>query len=200
MRLHQTLIKASRTRFEREARAAAGGFVARAAKSANLDVAYTVLDSPVGDLLVAATAKGLVRVALTGDWEAEVEYLASALSPRVMEAPSRLDGIRRELDQYFVGSRKTFGIPIDRSLMKGFQLKVLNATARIPYGSLATYKDVATRAGNPRASRAAGGALGANPIPIIVPCHRVVRTGGDLGGYGGGLWRKRLLLELEGAI
>jgi methylated-DNA-[protein]-cysteine S-methyltransferase len=118
----------------------------------------------------------------------------------VLEAPSRLDAVRRELDEYFSGRRLEFDLPIDWSLTAGFTQRVLRATARIPYGSVSTYREMASAAGNARAVRAAGNALGANPIPIVVPCHRILRTGGALGGYGGGLPRKEFLLRLEGAL
>jgi methylated-DNA-[protein]-cysteine S-methyltransferase len=121
------------------------------------------------------------------------------VSPRVLAAPRKLDEPRRELDQYFAGRRRQFDLPLDWQLTRGFGRRVLEATARIPYGATATYKQVATEAGNARAYRAAGNALGSNPIPIIVPCHRILHSGGGLGGYTGGLERKRLLLGVEGA-
>jgi methylated-DNA-[protein]-cysteine S-methyltransferase len=172
-----------------------------AAVSGLLDVAYATLDSPVGRLLLAVTPRGLVRVAYLDD-DAEdpvLEELASRLSPRVLRAPRRLDEPRRELDQYFEKQRTTFELPLDWSLAQGFGRRVLRATARIPYGSVSTYGGVAAKAGSPRAYRAAGTALGHNPMPIVVPCHRVLHAGGGLGGYTGGLERKRLLLGLEGA-
>ncbi len=173
-----------------------------AAAAALLDVAYATFDSPLGTLLVASTPRGLVRLAYLGsEDEAEVlEQLANRVSPRVLAAPRRLDDPRRELDQYFTGRRRQFELPLDWQLAaRGFSRRVLQATARIPYGATATYKQVATEAGNARAFRAAGNALGSNPIPIIVPCHRILHSGGGLGGYTGGLDRKRLLLAVEGA-
>jgi methylated-DNA-[protein]-cysteine S-methyltransferase len=165
-----------------------------------LDVAYATLDSPAGKLLLAATPHGLVRLAYL-DQETEVDHvleqLAAAISPRVLAAPRRLDEPRRELDQYFAGDRRQFELPLDWRLTRGFGRRVLEATARIPFGSVSTYKQMATEAGSPRGSRAAGNALGANPIPIIVPCHRVLYTTGGLGGYTGGLDRKRMLLAIE---
>ncbi|HEY2653367.1 MAG TPA: methylated-DNA--[protein]-cysteine S-methyltransferase [Solirubrobacteraceae bacterium] len=165
-----------------------------------LDVAYATLDSPAGKLLLAATPHGLVRLAYL-DQETEVDHvleqLAAAISPRVLAAPRRLDEPRRELDQYFAGGRRQFELPLDWRLTRGFGRRVLEATARIPFGSVSTYKQMATEAGSPRGSRAAGNALGANPIPIIVPCHRVLHTTGGLGGYTGGLDRKRMLLAIE---
>jgi methylated-DNA-[protein]-cysteine S-methyltransferase len=124
--------------------------------------------------------------------------LAEDVSPRLLEAPARLDSIRRQLDEYFEGRRTRFEVPLDWRLSHGFGRRVLRHTARIPYGDVSTYKEVAAAAGSPRAFRAAGNALGGNPIPIVVPCHRVLHTGGGLGGYGGGLDRKEFLLELEG--
>jgi methylated-DNA-[protein]-cysteine S-methyltransferase len=168
---------------------------------ADVDVAYTDVDSPFGPLLVAVTPRGLVRVAYPDAAEDDVlQDMADRLSPRILRSPGRTDEVRRELDQYFDGGRHRFEIPIDWSLSHGFIRKVLRTTARIPYGDVRTYGEIAARAGSPRASRAAGNALGSNPIPIVVPCHRVVRSGGILGGYTGGVERKEFLLELEGAI
>ena len=180
---------------------AARRFSTRAAAEGLVDVAYGTVDSPFGALLVASTPRGLVRVAFEPESsEAVLDDLASRISPRVMEAPQRLDAIRRELDEYFEGERHTFELRLDWRLSRGFAERVLRATARIPYGSVSTYKTMATAAGNERASRAAGNALGSNPIPIVVPCHRVIATGGGLGGYGGGLDMKEALLRLEGAL
>ena len=170
-----------------------------AATAGLLDVAYTTLDSPLGTLLLARTDRGLVRLAYV-DFEGEdevIEELASRISPRVLAVPRRLDETRRELDEYFKGARHQFDVPIDWRLTHGFGRRVLRATARIPYGAVSSYKQVAAAAGSPRGSRAAGNALGANPIPIVVPCHRVLHSGGGLGGYTGGLERKRLLLDVE---
>jgi methylated-DNA-[protein]-cysteine S-methyltransferase len=177
-------------------------FARRAAAEGLVDVAYATVGTPVGELLVAGTPKGLVRVAYI-DWfppDRVLEELARRVSPRVLEAPDRLDGVRRELDEYFEGRRRTFDLPVDRSLLGPFARRVLGRTARIPYGQVSTYARVAAAAGSPRASRAAGNALARNPIPIVIPCHRVLRTGGALGGYAGGLNRKARLLELEGAL
>jgi methylated-DNA-[protein]-cysteine S-methyltransferase len=172
----------------------------RATRDGLLDVAYATLDSPLGRLLVAVTRRGLVRLAYEGETEDEVlADLAERVSPRVLRAPERTDEARRELEAYFGGTGHAFATPVDWSLVRGFATDVLRATARIPFGELATYRDVATAAGSPRAYRAAGNALGSNPIPIVVPCHRVVHAGGGLGGYTGGLDRKRYLLHLEGA-
>ena len=164
-----------------------------------LDVAYATLDTPVGRILLARTRRGLVQLSyLDGDEDSVLETLAGRISPRVLAAPKRLDQPRRELDDYFDGRRRRFETPIDWQLSRGFTRRVLRATARIPYGSVSTYKRVATQAGSPSAFRAAGNALGVNPLPIIVPCHRVLHADGGLGGYTGGLERKRLLLAVEG--
>ena len=174
----------------------------RVAGEGLLDVAYATVDSPLGPLVVAATPRGLVRLAYTGsrDEGEVVEDLAGKLSPRILEAPERLDDVRRELDEYFEGRRADFDVPIDWSLTRGFTGEVLRQTARIAYGKTSTYAEVAGRAGSPRAVRAAGNALGSNPIPVVVPCHRVLRTGGALGGYTGGVERKEFLLRLEGVL
>ena len=172
-----------------------------AADSAGLlDVAYATFDSPAGKLLLAATPRGLVRLAYLdedGELDRVLERLAATISPRVLASPRRLDQPRRELDQYFAGDRRGFDVGLDWRLTRGFGRRVLEAAARIPFGSVSTYKQVAAQAGSPRGSRAAGNALGANPIPIIVPCHRLLHTTGGLGGYTGGLERKRLLLAVE---
>lgn len=165
------------------------------------DVVYAPVDSPFGPLLAAATRRGLVRLAFPEeDVDATLEGLALRISPRIVELPGALDRVRRELDEYFAGARHTFELAQDWRLMGRFQSRVLRATYEIPYGAVSSYAEVAADAGSPRGSRAAGNALGANPIPIVVPCHRVLRSGGSLGGYGGGLQRKRWLLELEGGL
>jgi methylated-DNA-[protein]-cysteine S-methyltransferase len=171
-----------------------------AAAAGLLDVAYATTDSPLGTLLLATTPRGLVRLAYVDheDEDEVLEELATKVSPRVLRAARRLDDPRRELDQYFAGRREQFDLPLDWQLTRGFGRRVLEATTRIPFGSTATYKQVATEAGSARAYRAAGNALGSNPIPIIVPCHRILHSGGGLGGYTGGLDRKRVLLTVEG--
>jgi methylated-DNA-[protein]-cysteine S-methyltransferase len=175
--------------------------VQRAGQEGLLDVAYTEIDSPVGKLLLATTRRGLVKVSFPIQPLDEVlERLANEISPRVLEAPAQLDDARRELDRYFEGRVQEFDLPLDWQLTHGFYRKVLRATARIPYGQTRSYMEMAKRAGSPRAVRATGSALGSNPLPIVVPCHRVLRTGGALGGYGGGIEMKQTLLELEGAI
>jgi methylated-DNA-[protein]-cysteine S-methyltransferase len=180
--------------------AAATSFAERAAREGLVDVAYAVVDSPVGPLLIAGTKRGLVRVSFGPIPQDKVLVeLAEDISPRVLEAPGKLDSIRRQLGEYFEGRRTTFDLHLDWRLSHGFQRRVLGRTARIPYGEVSTYKMIAAAAGSPRGARAAGNALGANPIPIVVPCHRVLHSGGGIGGYGGGLDRKEFLLKLEGA-
>ena len=182
------------------AAAAASRLAERAAATGLADVSYTSADSPFGTLLIAATRRGLVRVAFPEeDGEEVLERLARRLSPRIVEAPAPLDPVRRELDEYFAGARRSFDLALDWSLIGPFGQRVLRVTSAIPYGGVLSYGEVAAEAGSPRGSRAAGNALGSNPIPIVIPCHRVLRSGGALGGYGGGLERKRWLLELESA-
>jgi len=184
---------------EARARRAAKLVTDRAAREGLLDVAYGFAESPFGPLLVAMTKRGLVRVAYPDlRTDAVLERLAEEISPRVLESPEGTEEVRRELEEYFERKRRTFAVQVDLSRVQGFGRKILQQTARIPFGSVATYRDMASRVGSPGAVRAAGNALGANPVPIVVPCHRVVRTGGGLGGYTGGLERKVALLELEG--
>ncbi len=171
---------------------------ARAAEEGLLDVVYGPVDAPFGQLQVAATPAGVVRVVFEDeDLDAVLQRLADEVSPRVIEAPSRVDAVRRELDEYFAGDRRVFESPVDWRLSRGFPLRAREACYAIPYGEVRTYTQLAGEAGNPQASRAAGNAMARNPIPIIVPCHRVLRTGGQLGGYAGGLDTKRWLLGLE---
>lgn len=167
-----------------------------------VDVAYAVTDSPLGDLLVAATPKGLVRVGLPSESaDSVLSSLAEAISPRVLEMPKRLDDARRELDEYFDGRRMEFDLKLDWRLSpSGFYRQVLRQLPRVPFGQTVTYGEVAARAGSPKAYRAAGTACGANPMAIVVPCHRIIRSGGQLGNYGGGPEMKRYLLHHEGAI
>ena len=165
------------------------------------EIAWTVTETPIGRLLLAATDAGLVRVGWAGDdRDAMLEQLATSIGPRIVELPSRLDPARRQLDEYFEGRRRGFDLDLDWRLSAGFVRAVLRACNEIPFGETRSYSEMAVAAGSPRAFRAAGSALGANPIPVIVPCHRVLRTGGALGGYGGGLDAKRRLLELEGVL
>ena len=174
-------------------------FVERAHANGLVDVAYAFVDSPLGPLTAAITRRGLVRLAY-GDEDDALEDLAARLSPRLLERPSALEEVRRELDEYFGGRRDRFDVPIDWALSRGFTRRILRATARIPFGAVSSYTDVAARAGSRRAYRAAGNALAANPIPIVVPCHRVLHKSGGLGGYTGGLDRKKFLLQLEGVL
>ena len=192
---------AAEQRSSEEAAGAAARFAQRAVREEELDIAYTTLDSPFGSLLAASTERGLVRLAFPEESEdAVLERLATRVSPRILRVPARFDGVARELDEYFIGRRRSFDTELDWSLIGPFGRRVLGVTSAIPYGGVLSYAEVAVEAGSPRGSRAAGNALGSNPIPIVIPCHRVLRTGGALGGYGGGLERKRWLLELEGAL
>jgi methylated-DNA-[protein]-cysteine S-methyltransferase len=173
----------------------------RFAASAPADVHYALVDTPVGTLVAAATPRGLVTLSYTdlfGGSDGVLDWVAAKLSPRMLEAPARLDDVRRELDEYFEGRRRTFDLPIDWALASAWGRKILKATAAIPFGEVSTYGAVAAKAGNAKASRAAGRALNTNPIPIVVPCHRVVGASGRLVGYAGGLDRKVTLLEIEG--
>jgi methylated-DNA-[protein]-cysteine S-methyltransferase len=170
----------------------------RAARAGLVDVAWTSIDTPIGRLTLAATDAGLVRVGFgVEDWM--FEELALLVSPRIVELPARLDPVRRELDEYFNGQRETFDVPLDWRLARGFRRTVLERLyADVPFGRTVSYLELAAASGNPKASRAVGTAMATNPLPVIVPCHRVLRTGGSLGGYGGGLDAKRHLLALEG--
>jgi methylated-DNA-[protein]-cysteine S-methyltransferase len=166
-----------------------------------LDVAVGSVASPIGELLVAVTPHGLARVAFADeDRDDVVRELAIALSPRLLESARATDEVRRELDEYFDRRRTRFDLAVDRRLIHGIARDVLAQTSRIPFGRTSTYGEIAGRIGRPRAARAVGNALGSNPIPIVIPCHRVLRAGGALGGYGGGVDRKEALLALEGAI
>jgi methylated-DNA-[protein]-cysteine S-methyltransferase len=165
-----------------------------------LDVAYRTIDTPVGALLLAATPKGLVRVAYASqDHDLVLEGLARDVSPRILRAPARLDGVAREIDEYFAGRRRTFDVPLDLQLSHGFRRAVLSRLPEIGYGKTASYAAIAKAAGNPKAVRAAGSACASNPLPVVVPCHRVVRSDGTIGEYVGGVDAKRALLTLEGA-
>jgi len=173
----------------------------RAGKASLLDVAYAELDSPIGELIVFVTPRGLLRVKYADEPIDDVlAEVAARVSPRILRAPRRTDPVRRELEGYFALRRRRFDLPIDWSLARGFAGDVLRETARIPFGDVRSYGQVASQAGSPRAARAAGNALGSNPIPIVVPCHRVLHADGGLGGYSGGLDRKRYLLALEGSL
>lgn len=165
-----------------------------------LDVAYRTVDSPVGPLLLAATPRGLVRVAYDiEDHDRVLETLAGKISPRVLRAPGRLDAAARELEEYFAGRRRGFDLPLDLSLSRGFRLLVQQQLPSIGYGQTRSYRQVAELVGNPRAVRAVGTACATNPLPVVLPCHRVLRSDGTLGGYAGGAAAKTTLLNLEAA-
>src|SRR5262245_29332839 len=183
------------------------GLLARAERDGLIDVAYAEVDSPYGALLVARTDRGVVRVALPAGRGRErphdevLEELATDVSPRILESPDRLDEERRELEEDFEGRRQEFDVPVDGTLTSpGFRSRALHAVARVPYGKTRTYAEIAKSAGNARAFRAAGTACGHNPIPLIVPCHRVVPSAGGVGNYGGGADMKQGLLDFEGAL
>lgn len=165
-----------------------------------LDIAFTTIDSPVGPLLLAATDAGLLRVAFQREGhDLVLETLAARVSPRILRSPKRLDAVARELDEYFAGRRTEFDLPLDYSLSSGFRQLVQRQLPRIPYGNTQSYTEVARVVGNPKAVRAVGSACATNPLPVIVPCHRVIRSDGSLGGYIGGLDAKAALLSLEHA-
>ncbi|MCS7478690.1 methylated-DNA--[protein]-cysteine S-methyltransferase [Umezawaea endophytica] len=171
---------------------------AAAERDGLLDVAYRTIDSPIGGLLLAATSEGLLRVAFEReDQDAVLAALATAVSPRILAAPARLDPVARQLDEYFTRRRRTFDVPLDLRLTKGFRRAVLAHLAVIPYGRTESYAEVAAAAGSPRAVRAVGTACATNPLPLVVPCHRVVRSDGTSGNYRGGEEAKRDLLALE---
>jgi methylated-DNA-[protein]-cysteine S-methyltransferase len=174
--------------------------VAAAARDGILDVAYRMVDTPVGRLLIAATEHGLVRVAYpVQDYDAALVQLAELVSPRILHAPGRLDTVARQFDEYFAHQRRTFDVRLDLQLSKGFRRDVLAHLPHIPYGATESYAQVAAAAGRPRAVRAVGSACATNPVPIVVPCHRVVRSDGSAGGYAGGPDAKQILLTLEAA-
>lgn len=165
-----------------------------------LDVAYRVVDTPVGPLLLASTTVGLVKVAFVADGEDVVlDELARRIGPRILDAPARLDDAVRQLGEYFDGTRTAFDLPLDFRLAKGFRREVISRLNDIDYGRTASYAEVAASAGSPRAVRAVGTACAKNPLPVVLPCHRVVRTDGGLGRYVGGVEAKQILLRLEAA-
>jgi methylated-DNA-[protein]-cysteine S-methyltransferase len=168
-----------------------------AAEAGLVDVSFDVAETPIGSLLLAVTERGLCRISFDPEPERETESLARTFGVRVLRAPREIDPVRRELDEYFEGSRRTFDLPLDLRGREGFSREILERLARVPYGEVTTYKTLAVEAGNPRAARAVGTIMNRNPIPIVLPCHRVVGSNGSLVGYGGGLERKRLLLDLE---
>jgi methylated-DNA-[protein]-cysteine S-methyltransferase len=197
--MEQQLRRAPLAQLDRKALGA--GLAQRAGQAGLLDVAYAEIDSPIGELILFVTSRGLLRVKYADEpIESVLADVATRVSPRILRAPSRTDEARRQLEGYFGLRRRTFSLPIDWSLVHGFATGVLRQTARIPFGDVRTYGQVAAEAGSPRAARATGNALGSNPIPIVVPCHRVLHADGGLGGYSGGLDRKRYLLALEGSL
>lgn len=172
--------------------------LARARREGLESVGYRVVDSPLGPLWVAVGPKGVLAIHYGAEpSHLELARIVRVYGPGVLPDPRRADPVARELDQYFEGKRRVFDVRVDLSTLTPFQRAILGATARVGYGDVATYGTVAADAGNPRASRAAGAALGSNPVPIVVPCHRVLASDGSLGGYGGGLEAKRRLLKLE---
>lgn len=177
-----------------------GRLAATATEASLLDIAYRTLDTPVGALLLAATEKGLLRVAYPiEDHDAVLEQLATRVSPRVLRAPARLDLVASELEEYFAGRRQRFDLPLDLQLAHGFRRTVLSRLSEIGYGETLSYAAVATAVGNPKAVRAVGSACATNPLPVVVPCHRVVRSDGTMGQYAGGTDVKRVLLRMERA-
>jgi methylated-DNA-[protein]-cysteine S-methyltransferase len=177
-----------------------GRFRDAAAREQLLDVAYDLVDTPVGTLLVATTERGLCRIAYDADPELELARLAGAFGLRVLRSPQPVERARRQLDEYFSGSRQRFDLPVDLALQADFNRRVLRELARVPYGEVVTYGQLAARAARPRAARAVGTVMNRNPLPIVLPCHRVIGSTGKLVGYAGGLERKETLLRLEGAL
>jgi methylated-DNA-[protein]-cysteine S-methyltransferase len=176
-------------------------FRAAAAATGLLDAAYDIVgDTPIGDLLVGVTDRGVCRIHFDPNPEAELESLARQFGPRVLRSAKPIDRVRRQLDEYFAGTRRDFELDVDLRPAREFGRAVLDQLARVPYGEVTTYGALATEAGRPRAARAVGTVMNRNPVPIVLPCHRVVGSTGSLVGYAGGLDRKRLLLELEGAL
>lgn len=176
-------------------------FRAAAAAAGLLDAAFDVLDdTPVGSLLVGVTDLGLARISFDPEPERELEQLARLYGPRVLRSSRPVDRVRRELDEYFEGRRHAFDLELDLRAAPEFNRRVLEKLARIEYGHTTTYGALAAEAGAPRAARAVGTVMNRNPVPIVLPCHRVVGANGSLTGYGGGLERKEWLLRLEGAI
>jgi methylated-DNA-[protein]-cysteine S-methyltransferase len=171
-----------------------------AASERLLDVAYDLVDTPIGALLVAATPRGLCRISYDPDPESEVEALGRTYGVRVLRSSRPIDTARRELDEYFAGHRTRFDLDVDVTMLADFNRRVLQELARVPYGEVVTYGELAARAARPRAARAVGTVMNRNPLPIVLPCHRVIGASGKLVGYGGGLERKEALLRLEGAL
>ncbi|EGD55546.1 methylated-DNA--[protein]-cysteine S-methyltransferase [Gordonia neofelifaecis] len=176
------------------------GLATAAVEATVLDVAYRTVDTPIGPLLLATTETGLVRVAFEREgFDAVLDALAATVSPRLLRAPRRLDAVAAELEEYFAGRRRLFDVPLDFRLSSGFRQRVQQYLPHIGYGTTQSYKEVATSVGNPNAVRAVGTACATNPLPVVVPCHRVLRADGGLGGYLGGVEAKTSLLTLEGA-
>jgi methylated-DNA-[protein]-cysteine S-methyltransferase len=174
-------------------------FRAATVRAGLLDVGYDVIESPVGPLLLAATREGIVRISFDPDPEHHLEQLARVAGPRVLRAPRAVDAAHGELDAYFAGRRRAFDVKVDLRGTTDFAARVLEELALVPYGATATYGELARRVGRPKAARAIGMVMNRNPIPIVLPCHRIVGSSGDLVGYGGGLHIKEILLRLEGA-
>jgi methylated-DNA-[protein]-cysteine S-methyltransferase len=174
-------------------------FRAAASDAGLLDVAYDVVDSPVGALFIATTDAGLCRISYDAEPERQLERLAKEVGTKVLRSAKPIDAVRRQLDEYFEQKRTRFDLPIDLHVRAEFTLRVLEELARVPYGETATYGELARRVERPRAARAVGTVMHNNPIPIVLPCHRIVGSSGSLVGYGGGIERKELLLKLEGA-
>lgn len=192
---------ATRGDIPEQAAAAAARLTERIVADGLADIGFGPVDSPFGVLHAATTKHGLVRLAFPEEpLDSCLEDLAARLSPRIVQSPGSLDPVRQQLEEYFAGRRRRFDLKLDWALITPFARRVLRRTAAIPYGGHLSYAEVAAKAGSPRGARAAGNALGSNPIPIVIPCHRVLHSGGGLGGYGGGLDRKRFLLDLEGAL
>ena len=171
-----------------------------AVRESLLDVAYDLVETPIGTLLVAATERGLCRIAYDAEPEQEVELLARRFGIRVLRSGRPIDAARRELDEYFDQRRTRFDLHLDLALVADFNRRVLDELARVPYGEVVTYGELAARSDRPRAARAVGTVMNRNPLPIVLPCHRVIGADGGLTGYGGGLHRKEALLRLEGAL
>ena len=171
-----------------------------AVRAGLLDAGFDIVDSPVGPLLVAATDRGIMRISFDADPEHELDRLARIAGRRILRAPRAVEPARRELDEYFGQRRQAFDLSLDLRGTTPFSIQVLEELAHVPYGHTATYGDLAARVGRPRAARAIGMVMNHNPIPIVLPCHRIVGSNGSLVGYGGGLERKEQLLRLEGAL
>ena len=176
-------------------------FRTAAASADLLDVAFDVVgDTPIGPLLVGVSDRGVCRISFDAEPEHHLEILARQFGPRVLRSSQPVERVRRELDEYFAGRRRHFDVEVDVRFLSGYNRAVLEELARVEYGTTTTYGTLAAKTGNPRAARAVGTVMNRNPIPIVLPCHRVVGASGSLTGYAGGLDRKEALLRLEGAI